>query len=462
MNPFTPPLRRLSLLALGSLAALSAQALDLKEAWQAARGHDPQVAVSQAAREAGAARRAQANALWQPAVQLSTTAALASADSAMGGAHFSAPGLGASDGVGFGTSVRGGTSTRWAVSARQPLLNPERQAKGRQLDLSADLADLAWQAAQQEVMLHTAQRYFDVTLAQRRLELLRQQQASVDKTLVEAKDRFALGDKPVTDIHEASARALALQAQVLAAQGELDLASALLADTTGLASIGTDLRAPGAGAAQPLALQPLAYWLAEAADHNLGVRMQQAAVQVAQQEVAKHQAASAATLDLVAQAGRDRLSGNGSFGAASTTASQQMVGLQLNLPLYTGGYRSARLSEALALEDKARAEVEATRQQVRQQTQTAWQGLQLGQARLQALEAAQTASAARLDATALGRQVGDRTTLELLQAQNDAASADLALVQARTDLLMNRLRLHALAGQLTETQLDAVNAQLAR
>jgi len=66
----------------------------------------------------------------------------------------------------------------------------------------------------------------------------------------------------------------------------------------------------------------------------------------------------------------------------------------------------------------------------------------------------------RLDATRLGRQVGDRTTLDLLNAENDAASAELTLWQARIDLLMNRLRLAALAGRLDETSLQSVNASL--
>ena len=87
-------------------------------------------------------------------------------------------------------------------------------------------------------------------------------------------------------------------------------------------------------------------------------------------------------------------------------------------------------------------------------------GLQTGQASLLALQEAHKASQARLDATRLGRQVGDRTTLDLLQAENDASAAELSLLQARAALLMGRLRLQALAGQLDEAQLDSVNTFL--
>ena len=454
------PCRPLAAAAL-ALYAFSAQATDLVQAWQAARQHDPQAAVADAARAAGETRRAQAASLWRPAVVLGGTAGRMSAENAMEGAQFSAPGFGQSNGVSFGTSVNQGTSTRWALSARQPLYNTERSAQRQQLEIGADAANLQWQSAQQELMLRTTQRYFDVVLAERKLTLLRQQQTAVDRAFTEAKDRFALGDAPVTDTHEASARARGLQAQVLAAESELELSQTILADATGLAPSALQMMTP-AGEMAPKDLAPLAQWLAKTEEFNPQLQLQKANAESARQEVRKHGAAAAPTLDLVAQLGRERLSGNGDFGAASNTSRQQMIGLQFNVPLYTGGYRSARLDEALRLEEKARAEVEQARQQMGQQTRAAWLGLQTGQARLNALSEAVKASQARLDATRLGRQVGDRTTLDLLNAENDASSADLALLQAGIDVLQNRLRLLALAGQLDETQLQTVNGLLRR
>ncbi len=444
-----------------ALAAFSAQATDLMQAWQAARQHDPDAAIALAARQAGETRRAQAAALWRPTVALSATVGAANADTAMTGARFSAPGFGQSDGVNFATSVSGGTSTRWGISARQPLISGDKQAQRRQLLIGADAAGLEWQAAQQELMLRTAQRYLDAVLAERKLELLRRQHAAVDKALVEARDRFALGDKPVTDTHEASARARALQAQVLAADSELQLAREALADATGLPLASLQLAAP-ADTAAPAALPPLEQWLERAGRDNLLLRLQLANADTARQEVTRHSAWAGLSLDLVAEAGRDRLGGSGDFGSASNKSSQQMIGLQLTLPLSTGGMRDARQDEAVRLEEKARAEVDRARQQVRQQTRAAWLGLQSGKARIEALSDALVATRARLDATQLGQQVGDRTTLDLLNAQNDASSAELALVQARTDLLLNRLRLSALAAELDEARLQEVNASLQR
>jgi outer membrane protein len=129
--------------------------------------------------------------------------------------------------------------------------------------------------------------------------------------------------------------------------------------------------------------------------------------------------------------------------------------------LYSGGYRSAKLQEAVSAQAQAEAEYELAVQQTQQHARSVWLALQTGPARLSALQAAWKASTARLDATRLGRQVGDRTTLDLLQAQNDAAQSELAWLRAQTELLQTRLQLDALAGSLSVQSLQGLNAQLA-
>ena len=443
-----------------ALCSTAASATDLMQVWEAVQKHDPQGMVSQASRAAGSARLEQANALWRPTVGLSTSAGWASAQSQMNGAQFSALQSGLSDRANFGTSINGGSSTRWTLSAKQALYNRERQAQSAQLDLAAQASELEWQLAQQDWMLQTTQRYFDAVQAEQRLALIAQQQVAVNKALTEAKDRFAIGDAPVTDTHEAQARAQALAAQAIAASNDLQMARQVLVDVSGLPAGALALQAPKRASLQS-ELDALSVWL-QKAEQNPMIGLQQLQADVAQQEVRKHGAMTAPTLDMVAQASRERISGTGDFGVASNTQSQQMVGVMLNVPLYTGGWRSAKLQEARQLQLKAQAELERTRLQVSQMTRSAWLAVQSGQARIAALEAADTASQARLDATQLGRQVGDRTTLDLLNAQNDASAAQLALLQARIDVLMGQLRLHALAGQVDAQKLRAVNAALQR
>ncbi len=452
-------LKRLSgALLAAALCTPAAQALDLLQIWEQARQHDPQMQVVQATRSSVQAFEAQAQSLWRPAVMGSATVGAMSADTRTTGAQFA---VGAQPPMAgdFATSAKGATSTRWSLQARQPLYSPERRAQQLQLQQAAGVAEWRADLAQQQFMLLTVQRYFNVLLAERQQQVLKSQYAAVQRSLTEAQDRFAIGDLPVTDTHEAAARASGLLAQLLATDSELQMARQVLAESTRWP---VDALKPSAPQATSVvsAAPPLDLVLSQVREANTGLQLKKAQWNVARQEVSKHQATGAVTLDLVAQAGRERLSGDGDFGPASNTQRQQMLGLSLNVPLYTGGYRSAKLQEAVSAQAQAEAEYELSVQQTQQQARSVWLALQTGPARLSALQAAWTASTARLDATRLGRQVGDRTTLELLQAENDAAQAELAWLRAQTELLLTRLQLDALMGQLSVQSLQAINAQL--
>ena len=460
MTPSRLNLKRLSgALLAAALFVPSAQALDLLQTWEQARQHDPQMQVVQATRSSVQAYEAQAQSLWRPVVMGSATVGAMSAETNTTGAQFAVGGQPPMPGS-FATSASAALSTRWSLQAKQPLYSPERQAQQAQLQQAAGVAEWRADLAQQQFMLLTVQRYFNVLLAERQLQVLKSQHVAVQRSLTEAQDRFAIGDLPVTDTHEAAARASGLQAQWLAADSELQMARQVLAESTRLPTETLKPLTPKA-AESAAASPPLDQVLAQVREANTGLRLKKAQWDVARQEVKKHQARGGITLDLVAQAGRDRLSGDGDFGPASNTQSQQMVGLSLNVPLYTGGYRSAKLQEAVSAQAQAEAEYELTVQQTQQQARSVWLALQTGPARLSALQASWKASTARLDATRLGRQVGDRTTLDLLQAQNDAAQSELGWLRAQTELLLTRLQLDALTGSLSVQSLQGLNAQLA-
>lgn len=441
------------------LASPAVQALDLLQTWEQARAHDPQMQVVAATRASVQAYEAQAKALWRPVLMGSATVGAMSANSSTEGAQFAVGGQAPLPGS-FATSASAATSTRWSLQAKQPLYSPERQAQQTQLHSAAGVAELRADLAQQQFMLLTAQRYFNLLLAERQEQVLKNQFAAVNRSLTEVKDRFALGDLPVTDTHEAAARATGLQAQLLAAGSEVQMARSVLAESTRLSAEALKPRPP-MGDALVWAVPPLAQVLDQVREANTGVRLQKAQQDVARAELKKHQRSGGVTLDLVASAGRDRLSGEGDLGPSANTQSQQMLGLSLNVPLYTGGWRNAKLQEAVHAETRAAAEVDLAVQQAQQQARSVWLALETGPARLAALQASWQASTARLDATRLGRQVGDRTTLALLQAENDAAQAELAWLRAQTELLLTRLQLDALTGQLSAQSLQALNAQLA-
>ena len=451
--------RLLKVLVAATFFSQSALASDLLDAWRAAQLHDLDYSAAQAAHEAGLAQHDQSNALWRPTVQLIGTAGRMDNQTQTQGAQFSAPGFPATAGAAFNTSINNGNLERWGVSARQPLISGERLSQSRELDLNADMAELEWASARQKLMLRTAERYFDVVFAQEALAVSRQQEVSVKKALDEVNARYRLGDIPVTDTHEAAARMEAIKAQTFASDVDLQVKQAAFIDATGLMPQQVTVQQPGAGdLSTPLAT--LETWLSDATTGNPDLLIQKKRVVVASEQSARHGVLASPSLDLVGELSRDRLTGSGDYGAASNASRAALIGIQLTIPLYSGGMRSAKHDESEALARKAFIEADRAQQQIALQTRSAWLGLNTGKGRVQALAASLKASEARLNATRLGRQVGDRSTLDLLNAENDAANARLSLLQARIALIMDRLRLWSLTGQLDEAQLQQVNRVL--
>ncbi|QTD44151.1 TolC family protein [Ottowia testudinis] len=434
------------------LAALPAAAQDLAAVWRAAEQHDRTLAVARAEHAAAQTKREQAQALWRPNVMLGLGAGLGAGDMRMKNAQFSAPGMGTSEGVNFRTSVNAGLATRANLVAQQPLLNPGRDAARAQLALGADMGDVAWRAARSQLMLRTAERYFALAVAEEQLRVTERQAESVARAATEAHDRFQLGDVPVTDTHEADAALAGVRAQVEAARLQRDLARQSLADSTGLPQ--PVARLPAQGTALGETLQS---WIDAAQAANPQAQLAAHGVRLAEHELRRRRAGDSVSVDLVAQAGFDRLGGRGDFGTASNRNANAMVGVQVNIPLYDGGMSRAQASEGARLLDKAQAQLEAAREQLAEQVRGSWLGWQAGQARIAALQDGLTASAARLDATRTGREVGDRTLMDVLNAENDHARATLALAEARTAQVLHQLRLAALADRLDEARLAAVS-----
>ncbi|MDR2839205.1 MAG: TolC family protein [Azonexus sp.] len=443
------------------MAPAAVHALDLLDAWRAALTHDPAYAAARAAHDAGLTQPRQADALWRPTLALQAGAGIANADTATRGARFAAPGFGSvNGGVAFDTSINGGTMTQASIELRQPLFNRERDAEAKQLRLGAEQAELHWNDAQAELMLRTAQRYFDLALAGEQLRLIERQLDAITRARREAQDRFDIGENAITSVHEATASLEALRARQLAAQMQQELRRAALADLTGLTLSSLN------GLALPVRLPddadigPLAPWLERVAEHAPLVRAAQLALQRAREEARKTGLALSPSVDLVARAAHERLSGDGDYGNASNRQTQSMIGVQISLPLDLGGGRSARQDEAVAKITQAKAELERARQEAAAQARAAWLGLSVGRAQAAALAAAAEASAARLDATRTGFEAGERTTLDLLNAENDATAAQLALAEVRVQIQLDGLRLAQQAGMLDEPRLQRLQQVL--
>jgi outer membrane protein len=321
------------------------------------------------------------------------------------------------------------------------------------------MAEPQLQQARQDLLLRTVRAYLAVINNRTQVEALRRLQAAAERARATAQARYESGDIPATDMREAQASADGIGVQQLDAQSELVLSEASFADLTGLDPASLKVLPEFEPAEMP-AIEALEAWTQRALAGSPLLAIQRLAVATASAQVDRYGVLGSSRVSVVAQLGRQSLLGSGDFGAASLTSRQASIGLQASLPLYTGGMRSAQRHEARALEHQANAEMEVADQQVRQQVRTAWLGLTTAAARVRAQQRLHLSTQDRLGATRLGVETGDRTALELLNAEADFLRSGTDFHKAQAEWLLADLQLQALSGALSEADLERVDGHL--
>ena len=191
---------------------------------------------------------------------------------------------------------------------------------------------------------------------------------------------------------------------------------------------------------------------------NYQIAMARAGYELADQEVDRNRGGHLPTVDLVANYNKNIHAGGGTFGATDTRATA--VGVQLNMPLFQGGAIQSKWREAEANREKARQDMENARRNVELQTRQAYLGVVSGISQVQALQQALKSSESLLDASKLGQQVGVRTNLDVLNAQQQLFSTRRDLYQAQYNYLVSQLSLKAAVGALSEDDISKVNQSL--
>ena len=426
-------------LALMTAFAGTAQAQSLATLYQAAKGHDATFKAVRSQYEAALAKAEQAKALLRPTAGLGGNLSESNLDN-----QSNAMGSGA-----FGTRSL-------SVSGSHPLYRPANLASFAQGMKQVDLAQAQLKAAEQELMVRTSQAYFDVLTAQESLSFVKAQKTAVSEQLAAAKRNFEVGTATITDTREAQARFDLVTAQEIAADNDLQVKRLALDQTVGIAQI------------KPLGLQAAAdiarlhsgtidSWVAQSDASNTSLAQARIALEVAQLEIDKAKAALKPTVDLNASYGMTRYR-NGALTQPNTNVAT--IGVALNMPLYTGQASQNRILETLALQDKARNELDAAQRNVAQATRTAFYGVQSGLSQITALQAAEASSQSALDANKLGYQVGVRINIDVLNSQSQLFQTKRDLAKARHDVLLGQLRLRQSSGTLQDADLQAVSGLL--
>ncbi len=357
---------------------------------------------------------------------------------------------------------RDSTTNQATLQGRQPLYNRTSSVTIDQAERSLEVAMADLQTAEQDLIVRVAQAYFDVLTARDALGTARANKTAIAEQLASAKRNFEVGTATITDTREAQARHDLALAQEIAAENDLltkQIALDQLVGRSGVAPIGL-----AAGTTLPPVSPPnVDSWVGYTEDAPT-VRKARLGFDIAQLETDKAKAGHLPTLDLVGSYGKSKTNGVAvsSTGAiqAPGTFTNATLGVQLNVPLFSGYSVQNRVKETVALEERFRNDLEAARRSVAQSTRQVFYGVQSGQAQVKALEAAEASSKLALEATQLGYKVGVRVNIDVLNAQTQLYTTQRDLAKARYDVMLNGLRLRQVAGQLKPEDLGPVNALL--
>ena len=353
------------------------------------------------------------------------------------------------------------TTKVYAITLAQPIFRLQNwiaidQAKQQVIQAEANLA-----GTQQDLIVRVAQAYFDVLLAQDNVALSETQNSAISEQLAQAKRNFEVGTATIVDTLEAQARYDQTVAKSISDKNDLEVKRSALQVLIGKLPGGlTPLREPLAlGAPQPNDIEA---WVKASVDSSYAIVASRASYEFFREEVKRQRAGHLPTLDLsgsYARADNPQSSVPGILGPVANSAS---IGLTLSVPIYSGGLIQSRVREAAANRDRAEQDLDSTQRTVAQAVRVNFLNVTSGIAQVRALEQALASTQSQLDSTILGRDVGVRTSVDVLNAQQSVFQTRRDLQQARYNFLMSNLRLKAAAGVLTETDLEEVNRTLAR
>ncbi len=346
------------------------------------------------------------------------------------------------------------SSSSISLTLTQPIYRKQNLEAYAQAKVQALLAEQQLKLAEQTLLLSVAQAYFAVLQAQDVLATAQSQKQAFAEQLAQARKSFEVGASTITDTHEAQARFDLTTAQEIAAQNDLEvkrrsLEKIINSESPELARVSETVRLT---LPEP---NNMDVWVKQAEEDGIAVQLNQSALELARREVERQRGGHFPTLDLTAS-----YSDSHKPSTAISSSRGGSVGLEFGLPLYQGGLVNSRVREAVANQEKTRFELDSARRQARLDARQGFLGVLSGDAQVKALEQALVSSEAQLKSTKLGLEVGVRTRVDVLNAQQQLFTTKRDLAAARYQTLVAGLQLKAAAGSLDVEDLKALDALL--
>lgn len=332
-------------------------------------------------------------------------------------------------------------TTRFGANLSQPLFNLNRwfsyqAAKGQTAAAESDLA-----IAQQDLILRTADAYFKVLRATDNLASSSAEEAAVKRQLEQTEQRFNVGLIAITNVHEARAAYDLSRVQRIVDEGTLDVMFEALEQLTG--KVYRDISALKADfpiqAPQP---SDRAEWELQAQQHNLQVKKARLQSLSANNTLKAKRSDHAPTLNFVA-------SYTDSADDFNNETQTTQYGLELSVPLFSGGATSASSKQAYYQREQAQQSLAFVERQAKQDIRVLHRTNNTDVLKVKAQKQAIISNESALEATQTGYEVGTRNVVEVLQAQQALFRSQRDYANARYDYVLNNLKLKQAAGTLS-------------
>ena len=434
-----------------------AQASSLLEIYQQALQGDPQIHEAEARRLAALEAKPQARGVLLP--QISASADWGNTN--ITGANFSF--------INNTTTTFDSdrTDTNWGVTLRQSLFRWDQIVNLKRADKTVARAEAVREAAQQDLIVRVAQRYFDVLAAEDRLTSINANREAIARQLEQAKQRFEVGLIAITDVQESQAAYDQAVADEIGAKRSLATAREYLREITG--EYTSELNAPSDDF--PL-LDPEnseASWIDLSLEQNLNLVASRLDERLARDEISFRRNGHYPSLELTLRTNENTSEGtvfsnSPLFGDSTNfpddTSSLNSISVQFTMPLFAGGGTSSRVREAVYLHRASREQLQRVTRETERQARDAYLGVLSEISRVKALQQAVESSRTALQATQAGYEVGTRTIVEVLNSQFSLYAAITNHYQSRYEYIMNALRLKQAAGALQVQDLEQIDQWL--
>jgi outer membrane protein len=434
-------IKRLLLLPL-LLILNTAQAEDLMTVYKLALENDPQLQVAKEKLNAARESKSLARSQLLPNIGVGATYDAVRRDLK------TASGVSVDDTESYNESGLG-------LNLTQPIYRRDRFLQMDQADSSIAQAEAEYAAAEIDLMVRSTSAYFNILSAQDDLLVAKSEREATGRQLEQAQQRFDVGLIAITDVHEAQAAFDAARAAEIAASNALDNAWEALFEIVGpqpksnLAVLGDGLKMT------PPVPNDLQSWSDTAQQENYSILAANANLEVLNQEVEVSRSGHYPTLDLVGGYNMSR-----SDSDTATEADLASIGLELQVPIYTGGAVSAQTRQSLANYRAAQQGLDQTRRAVNRQVRDAFRGVISSISQVEALKAATISAQSALESTQAGYEVGTRTIVDVLNVQRNLFSSQRDYLNSRYAYIINGLSLKSAAGNLSEEDLARVNTWL--